>query len=54
MIIELNAAEAKNAVQRGALLTMLEAMSEFEKETEAPVRNFVNAVKRKYPSRDCI
>lgn len=45
MIIELNAAEAKNAVKSGALLTMLDVMVEFEKETEAPARNFVNSFK---------
>jgi len=46
MIIELNATEAKNSVKSGALLTMLETLADFEKETEAPVRNFVNAVKK--------
>ena len=45
MIIELNATEAKNSVKSGALLTMLETLADFEKETEAPSRNFVNAFK---------
>lgn len=46
MILELNATEAKNAVASGAILGLLETLADYEKETEAPVRELVQQFKQ--------
>lgn len=45
MILELGTMEAKNAVQSGALLGMLEVMADFEQANEAPARGLVQQFK---------
>lgn len=49
MILEFGTMEAKNAVQSGALLDLLEVMADFEKANEAPSRDFAGAFNKAYP-----
>jgi len=46
MIIELGTMEAKNSIVSGALLGLLEVLADFEKEQEAPSREFVKAMQK--------